>query len=137
MERYKFIEGITSDVMFEAYGRTLNDVFANAAEALFSVMCKLDAIQPKEEKKIEVEADSVDDLMVNWLQSLIASVDIECMFFSRFRITEIDDTHLVAFVSGEPVSREKGSTVVKAVTYHQYEFRKTADGYMCRVSLDI
>ncbi|MBU2561639.1 MAG: archease [Nanoarchaeota archaeon] len=137
MERYKFIEGVTSDVMFEAYGRTLKDVFANAAEALFSVMCRIEAVEPSEEKRIEVDADSVDDLMVNWLQSLIAAVDIDGMFFSKFRITEIGDTHLVAFVSGEPVSMEKGKTVVKAVTYHQYNFEKTTEGYKVRVSLDI
>ncbi|MBW2972455.1 archease [Candidatus Woesearchaeota archaeon] len=137
MERYRFFDELTSDVIFEAYGETLNDVFANAAEAMFHFICKIEQVEPKEEKKVEVEADSVDDLMVNWLQSLIAAVDIEGMFFSKFKITEIDETHLVAFVYGEPVSPEKGGTVVKAVTYHQYSFDKTPEGYKVRVSLDI
>jgi SHS2 domain-containing protein len=137
MQKYKFIEGITSDVMFEAYGKDLKDVFSNAAEALFFVMCRVESVAPKDEKKIEVNADSIDDLMVNWLQSLIAAVDIEGMFFSKFKITRIDDTHLTAFVYGEPVSQSKGKTVVKAVTYHQYEFKKTDKGYKVRVSLDI
>jgi SHS2 domain-containing protein len=135
--KYKFIDSITSDVMFEAYGRTLKDVFANAAEAMFSVMCKIDKVAPKDEIKVEVKADSAEDLMINWLQSLIASVDIEGMFFVKFRITDISDTALTAYVCGEPVSPEKGNTVVKAVTYHQYSFKKAKDGYVCRVSLDI
>jgi SHS2 domain-containing protein len=135
--RYKFIEGITSDVMFEAYGKTLKDVFSNAAEALFTVMCRIESVQPKDEKKIEIDADSLEDLMINWLQALIAAVDIEGMFFSKFKITRIDDTHLTAFVYGEPVSPHKGKTVVKAVTYHQYAFKKSKEGYVCRVSLDI
>ena len=135
--RYKFIEGITSDVMFEAYGKDLKDVFSNAAEALFTVMCRIESVQPKDERKIEIDADSLEDLMINWLQALIAAVDIEGMFFSKFKITRIDDTHLTAFVYGEPVSPHKGKTVVKAVTYHQYEFKKSKDGYVCRVSLDI
>ena len=137
MEKYKFIEGITSDVMFEAYGANLKDVFSNSAEALFSMFCKLDQVEAKDERKIEVDADSLQDLMVNWLQALIAAVDIEGMFFSKFKITKITEKHLTAFVYGEPVSTKKGKTVVKAVTYHQYEFKKTKDGYMCRVSLDI
>jgi SHS2 domain-containing protein len=137
MEKYKFFDEITSDVVFEAYGTSLQEVFANAAEAMFSVICKLDQIEPKEEKKIEVHADSIEDLMVNWLQSLIASVDIEEMFFSKFKITDIDDTHLTAFIYGEPITHEKGETVVKAVTYHQYKFEKTDKGYIVRVSLDI
>jgi SHS2 domain-containing protein len=137
MEKYKFIEGITSDVMFEAYGKDLKEVFSNSAEALFSVFCRIDSVEPKEERKIEVDADSLPDLMVNWLQALIAAVDIEGMFFSKFKITGITGHHLTAFIYGEPVSREKGKTVVKAVTYHQYEFKKTKEGYTCRVSLDI
>ena len=135
--KYKFIDEITSDVMYDAFGDTLKDVFANSAEALFSVICDIRKVAPKVERKIEVSAESVDDLMINWLQALIASVDIEEMFYSKFTITEIDDKHLVAFVYGEEASAGKGKTVVKAVTYHQYEFKKTKKGYECRVSLDV
>jgi SHS2 domain-containing protein len=135
--KYKFIDEITSDVMFEAYGSSLKSVFSNAAEAMFTMFCHIDKVEPKVEKKIEVKADSIEDLMVNWLQALIAAVDIEGMFFSKFKITEIDSKHLVAYVYGENMTRTLGKTVVKAVTYHQYEFKKTKDGYMCRVSLDI
>ena len=137
MEKYKFFDDMTSDVIFEAYGETLKDVFVNAAEAMFHFICKADQVEPKEEHKIEVEADNKEDLMINWLQSLIAAVDIEEMFFSKFTITDISETKLTAFIYGEPVSPEKGETVVKAVTYHQFKFEKTAEGYKVRVSLDI
>ncbi len=137
MEKYKFIDEITSDVMFEAYGKELKDVFENAAEAMFHFICKIDQVSADKEVKVEVKGDSVDDLMINWLQYLIASVDIEEMFFSKFRVVEIDDTHLVAYIYGEEITPEKGETVVKAVTYHQYKFEKTDDGYKVRVSFDI
>jgi SHS2 domain-containing protein len=137
MEKYKFFDEITSDVMFEAYGSDLKEIFANAAEAMFTIICKLDQVEPREERKVEVTADSVEDLMINWLQALIAKVDIDEMFFSKFRITDISETSLTAFVYGEPIAPEKGETLVKAVTYHQYKFKKTKDGYMCRVSFDI
>jgi len=135
--KYKFIDEITSDVMFEAYGSDLKSVFSNAAEAMFTMFCHIDQVQPKVEKKIEVKADSTEDLMVNWLQALIAAVDIEGMFFSKFKITKITDKGLTAYVYGEEMTRELGKTVVKAVTYHQYKFKKTKEGYMCRVSLDV
>lgn len=137
MEKYKFFDEITSDVMFEAYGKDLKEIFANAAEAMFTIICKLDKIEPKEERKVEVEADGVEDLMINWLQALIAEVDIEEMFFSKFKITDITPTSLTAFVYGESIEPEKGETLVKAVTYHQYKFEKTDDGYKVRVSFDI
>ncbi len=137
MEKYKFFDEITSDVVFEAYGKTLKDVFANAAEAMFSMICKVEQIKPEKEVKLEVEGDNAEDMLINWLQALIASVDIEEMFFSKFTITDITDNKLTAFIYGQPVTPELGETVVKAVTYHQYKFEKTEKGYMCRVSLDI
>ena len=137
MEKYKFFDEITSDVIFEAYGKDLKEVFANAAEAMFTVICKLDQVKAEKEVEIEVEADNLPDLMINWLQTLIARVDIDEMFFSKFLVLEISETKLKAVISGEGVVKEKGETLVKAVTYYQYKFEKTDQGYMTRVSLDI
>ena len=135
--RYKFIDELTSDVIFEAYGREKRDLLTNAAHALFDVICKQSEIKPEKELKIEVDGTNSEDLLFNWLQSLIAQVDIEEMFFSKFTIVELTDTKLTAFIYGESITPKKGETVVKAVTYHQFKLEKTASGWMCRVSLDI
>lgn len=137
MERYKFIDKITSDVMFEAYGKTLRDVFINAAEALSSIICKLDKVKPKKAIDIELTESNVEDLMFSWLQEIIAAVDIEQMFFSKFEIHEISEKHVKAKIYGEPITKEKGETVVKSITYHQYKFEKTPNGFKVTVSCDI
>ena len=67
MTKYKFLDNITSDVMFEAYGKDLKEVFENAAEAMFSVICKLDKVEAKKEERFEVKAENVEDLMMNFL----------------------------------------------------------------------
>lgn len=135
--KYKFLDEIKSDVMFEAYGEDLKEVFENAAEALFSVICKIKQVQPKETEEFQIKAENLEDLMLNWLQALIAIVDTEQKFFSSFDIIEIDETHLKAKLKGEPIKPELGGTVVKAVTYYKYKFEKTDDGYKATVSLDI
>lgn len=137
MEKYKFIDDLTSDVMFEAYGKNLKELFANAAEALFSVICQIKEVEPKEKEEFEIKAEKIEDLMINWLQGLIAIVDTEQKFFSKFEIIEIDENHIIARLYGEPIRPELGETVVKAVTYYKYKFEKTKDGYKARVSLDI
>ena len=137
MEKYKFIEDLTSDVMFEAYGRDLKEVFTNAAEAMFSIICQTDKIKPEKAVDITAKAGSAKELMIDWLQELIAAVDTEEMFFSKFEILEIDENHIKAKIYGETVTPEKGETVVKAVTYYKYKFEKTDKGYLARVSLDI
>ncbi|MEA2037811.1 MAG: archease [Nanoarchaeota archaeon] len=137
MEKYKFLDDITSDVMFEAYGKDLKELFQNAAEALFSVICKIKDVKPEETEEYQVKAEKLEDLMINWLQALIAIVDTEQKFFSKFEIIEIDETHIRAKLSGEQIKPELGETVVKAVTLYKYQFEKTKEGYKVRVSLDI
>jgi SHS2 domain-containing protein len=135
--KYRFIDDLTSDVMFEAYGKTPKELFSNAALALFSVICQIKDVKPTKVKVIEVGAKNLKDLMFEWLQELIGIVDTENLFFSKFEILEIDDKHLKAKCWGEEASPERGGTVVKAVTYYKYKFEKTKEGYKVRVSLDI
>ncbi len=137
MQKYKFLDDITSDVMFEAYGKDLKELFQNAAEALFSIICKIKQVKPKETEEFQIKADTLEDLMLNWLQALIAIVDTEQKFFSKFEINEIDETHLKVKLKGEPIKPELGETVVKAVTMYKYKLEKTKEGYKVRVSLDI
>jgi SHS2 domain-containing protein len=137
MEKYRFIDDLTSDVMFEAYGKGLKELFENAAEAMLSVICQLDKVGQKESREVEVKGKDEKDLLHNWLQELIALVDTDGLFFSRFEVREISPKGLKATVYGEEAEPEKGETVVKAVTYYGFAFEKTKKGYRARVSLDI
>jgi len=44
MRKYKIIDDLKSDVMFEAFGKNLKELFENAAEALFSIICDVSSI---------------------------------------------------------------------------------------------
>ncbi|UCD03389.1 MAG: archease [Candidatus Aenigmatarchaeota archaeon] len=137
LEKYRFVDDLTSDVMFEAYGKDLREVFENAAEAMFNIICRLDEVKHSNVVKVEVHGRDERELMINWLQELIGLVDTLSMFFSKFEIKEIDSRHLKAEIYGEDMVPEKGETVVKAVTYYKYLFEKTRKGYRTRVSVDI
>ncbi len=135
--KYKFIEDLTSDVMYEAYGKDLKELFENSALALFSVICKVDQIKDKKARKVEIIGKDLNELMINWLQELISMVDTEGMFFSKFEIDKIDEKSLKAKVYGDDIEPELGETVVKAVTYHKFSLEKVDDKYIVRVTLDI
>jgi SHS2 domain-containing protein len=137
MLKYKFIEGLTSDVMFEAYGKDLKELYANAAEALFSVICQIKKVKPIKKEEFLMKGDKLSDTMWNWLAGLIAIVDTEHMFFSKFEIVEADEFHVKARLYGEEAKPETGETVVKSVTNYKYKVEKTSDGYKAVVSLDI
>ena len=135
--KYKFVDDLTSDVMFEAYGKDLKELFVNAAFALFSVICQIDKVKPKKGRDVEIVGKDKKELMLNWLQELISLVDTEELFFSEFEITEINGKHLKAKCYGEEITKEKGGTLVKGVTYHKFGIEKTNRGYKATVSLDI
>lgn len=137
MEKYRFIDDLTSDVMFDAFGRDLRELFENAAEAMFSVICQLGRVGRGESREVEVRGRDERELLLNWLQELIALVDTEGMFFSGFEVREISPTAMKATVRGEAADPGKGETVVKAVTYHKFSVERTRKGYRARVSLDI
>jgi SHS2 domain-containing protein len=134
---YRFIDDLTSDVLFEAYGKDLREVFTNSAEALMSVICQVSKVRALDSREVEVKGRNEKDLLFNWLQELIALVDTEGMFFSRFDIKQISGKALKARVLGEEADPGKGETVVKAVTYYSFSLEKKDRGYVARVSLDI
>ena len=117
--KYKYIKDLTS------------------AEAMFETICQLDKVKPTKKIEVKIQSDSVEDLLYYWLQHLIALVDIEEMFFSKFEIKEIKDNTLIADVFGEPITPEKGETLVKAVTNYKFSLEKIKQGYKATVSLDI
>jgi SHS2 domain-containing protein len=135
--KYEFVDDLTSDVMFNAYGKDLKELFENSALAMFEIICDIKSVSKKKKLTIEVSANNEKNLLHNWLQQLIALVDTEELFFSDFNIVELSHDHLKAELKGESISPEKGNTVVKAVTNYKFSLEKTKNGYMATVSLDI
>ena len=135
--KYEFIDDLTSDVLFYAYGKDLKEVFENSALAMFTIICDVGKV--KQEKTVNVDVEGMDEssLLYNWLQELIALVDTEECFFSSFNITEISSKKLKAEIFGESLVQEKGQTVVKAVTNYKFGLEKSKEGYKASVSLDI
>ena len=137
MEKYKFIEDLTSDVLFEAYGKSLKELFENAAEALLSVICQLDKVKPKKMEEFEMKGKDLADTMWNWLSGIIAVVDTEQMFYSKIEVEEVDETHVRAKLWGETMRPEIGETVVKSLTNYKYNVEKKDNNYKATISLDI
>ena len=137
MDKYEFIDDLTSDVLYEAYGKDLKELFENAALALLSVVCQIDKVKPGKKEEFQMKGEDLENTMFNWLQGIIAIVDTEAMFFSKVEVTEVDENHVRAKLYGEPIKPELGETVVKAVTYYKYKLEKIKEGYKVTVSLDI
>ncbi|HEY9245886.1 MAG TPA: archease [Candidatus Methanoperedens sp.] len=139
---YKYLEDIAkADAAFEAYGHTLEELFRDAATAMFEVMVDTGSISPVTAMLIELENETVDDLLMEWLSELVYLKDAMGILFCRFDVSieKNDSYELKARVAGEAADREKHilRSDVKAVTYHLFEVGKKGETWRARVVLDI
>jgi len=136
MQKYEFLEH-TADVMFVAYGKTFNELFENAAEALESTMVLLDGVAEAQSTAITVSSDSCENLLYDWLAELLIKFEVE-RFAVRKCFVRIVDLLLTADCLGETVDprRHKLNTEVKAVTYHNLSIVKN-DVYHAEITLDV
>ncbi|MDI6806396.1 MAG: archease [Candidatus Aenigmarchaeota archaeon] len=139
MKKFKFIDITTADVAFVAYGKNLNEIFANAALAMFEVMVNTKQIIPKIKREIEVRGNDLLSLMFNWLNELLIYVDSDNLAFSKFDV-KIDEKNfsLKGICEGEEINPEKHETKthVKAATYHRMKIKKNKQ-WEAQVILDI
>ncbi len=134
MEKDFEIVDHTADVGIIAYGANINQAFANAARALFSLITELDDVAEVLHRDMELTASDEESLLVEWLNELIYLFDVENIIFKRFDITQISDTQLKARSYGEKVdsSKHKLKIGVKAATYHML---KVDRGNGCKVQV--
>jgi len=142
-KRFEFLEH-TADLYIAAYGKTVEEAFANAAAAMFEGMIELDKVKPEIEESVNAEGHDEQALLYNWLEALLVKFDVAGTLYSRFKISPIEKTStgfkLKARIWGEPFDpkRHVSKVGVKAVTYHQMEIlRHKKGGVTVKFILDI
>lgn len=126
---YEYLEH-TADAGMRVWGDSKELLFTNAAIGLFEMMAVIESIDDTTSIDIEVTADSIEMLLVSWLDELIYQHEVEDIFFNRVEILSINSDVLSARVYGEPTNFEKHIvyTEIKAVTYHQLYVREIENG---------
>ena len=86
-------------------------------------MAELDKVGETQSRRIDIEADDIEGLLFEWLNSLLYYFDVEMLLFKRFDIIELEDKNLSALCYGEKydASRHSLKMGVKSATYHQLE----------------
>lgn len=126
-ERYEIIDH-TADIGIRCSGSTMNLAFENAGYAMFDIMCDASSVKPLTTKKVECQANDLEQLLVDWLGELLFICDVDDMLFSDFRV-KITGTSLRASIRGERMdsARHHLKTDIKAITYHMLEVDEAAN----------
>ena len=128
-----------ADVGIIAYGTDVEELFSNAALALFSLITEPERVEEKLHLNLEVSSEDTDSLLIEWLNELIYFFDAKHMLFNRFDIGNVTHNELKATCYGEGFDpmKHKIKIGVKAATYHMLKLDKNGDGYRARIILDI
>ncbi|HMK94431.1 MAG TPA: archease [Candidatus Limnocylindrales bacterium] len=140
--RFEFLEH-TADVYIRAFGKTMEEAYENSALAMFEVMTDTDKVAPMKEESLNVEAEDQYALLYNWLEALLVKFETEGMLYSKFQITDWNETEEIfrfkAKVWGEKFDPQKHTqkVAVKAVTYHRMMVIREKDSVVLEFILDI
>jgi SHS2 domain-containing protein len=138
MKRYETFDH-TADIGVRVFGRTVEEVFANAAYALFDQLTDLRKVGDGAIQEISVEGADREDLLIRWLGELLFLCQGRGYLFKEFSILHLDSNSLRANARGEifDPSRHRFKTEIKAVTYHQVEVKLKDKGWEGKVVFDI
>ncbi len=150
MKTFEIID-ISGDAGIRAYGKTLEDLFTNAAAGMYSLITDPEGIREKREVTVDIESHSAEGLLVSWLNELIFHFDTYGFIGKKIMITEITGgeegqtqgsaptRRLRAVISGEEfdTDRHERRLLIKAATYHQMKIEKEDGFWATNVIFDI
>jgi SHS2 domain-containing protein len=138
MKRYETFDH-TADMGIRVFGQTEQEVFANAAYALFDQLTDLRKVGDRATQEISVEGVDREDLLIRWLGELLFLSQSRGFLFKEFSILHLESNFLRAIARGEifDPSRHRSGIEIKAVTYHQVEMKQKDKGWEAKIIFDI
>jgi SHS2 domain-containing protein len=134
--KFEFLEH-TADAKFRAYGKTLEEAFGNAAEAMFTVMLDISAVKPVVEKKITVSGTDEKSMLYNFLEELLFLLDSQHFFLHSVKSVKISGREVHATVVGDTETEYETHGDVKAITYNEMEITKEKDKVTVQAVVDV
>ena len=144
-KKYEFLSHL-ADAKFRAYGRSLEEVLANAALAMVSLMWESEQIRPVKKEVIKVEASSLEQLTVKFLTEFLYLLDVKSFLLAKVESIKVEEAQnddrkiyrLEAEVAGDNISPEyEIYGLVKAVTYNEIKIEKTDGLWVLEVVVDM
>lgn len=129
----------TADVGIRVRASRWPDLLLTAAEAFYRIQIEPRDFGRSQIRCIELEAESPEQLLLDWLRELLYLFDAERFVMGECQFEECSENRLEAGLKGEIFSPavDGGGSEIKAVTYHDLKVEKTTSGYEAEVVFDI
>jgi SHS2 domain-containing protein len=136
--KYRFTDH-TADFGIQAFGKTMEQVFENAAFAISDLITDTDILQGAHSQTISVTGYDRDDLMVNWLREILYLWNGMGMLVKQTSVKEVTESRLKADITYDLYDKDRHEikNEIKAITYHQLEVNRNKDGWFANFILDV
>jgi SHS2 domain-containing protein len=114
----------TADVALRVWGRTLPELFVAAAEGMFALMGAPERLDS--ERELELEAEDLEALLVDWLNELIYLRDRYQELYSSFDVQVWPSWRLHGVARGGKAKPQ--GALIKAATYHGLTIGRLEEG---------
>jgi SHS2 domain-containing protein len=140
MEKFVYLEH-TADIKFQAFGESLEEVFANSAFALTEIVCK-QKIKSLIKKNFQVEGKDIENLLYNFLEEFLFFLDKESFLLSIIEnvvITKTTDNKYELDVElwGDKSKNYETEGSVKAITYNDMFVKQENNKWIAQVVVDV
>jgi len=155
-EKMKKFEQIDTagDVGLKVWGNTMEELFENAAEGMFTLITDISTVNEHEEREITLNSENKEELFIQWLNELVFLFDTYGFIGKRFNVSlssdeirnpenvKIKTTNMIklnAKVNGGIFNSEinESRLLIKAATYHGLSIEKLNSGWGATVIFDI
>lgn len=133
----------TSDLELLIRGQSEEELFANAALALTSLIVEAGDLRGAVERKVEISSESSEERFLDWLRELLYLLYTKGFLtrgVSGLELATRDDKYVLrAVLSGDTLDRSRHRLLheVKTVTYQEFLYGKKDGSWRARVVFDV
>lgn len=137
MQPFEIIDH-TADVGLAAHAATCEELFANAALGMCSIIGDPNTVGETETREVRVAAPDIAALLATFLAELLYLLEVEHFVCRRAEVEAVTDTDVRAILHGEPISPDHDlHTEIKAVTHHGLAVEQRDGAWHATVLFDI
>lgn len=125
----------TADWAYQVWGKSLEELFREAAYGLYSLAGMQLANESSIHSKIQLQGIDQESLLIAWLNELLYLYENANLGCDRLEFLRLDERCLVADLLCLPITT--WTKEIKAVTYHNLAIRETETGLEVTIILDV
>lgn len=136
---YEFV-GHPSEEMIRVTAQTMEEVFVDAASALFELMTDTGKLKAEQRFPVHLSAPDRILLLIDWLNRLIYLHEVENVFLCKFDVSIQTGSQwsLNAVVYGETITDGMERRLhAKSATYGQIQWHETPQGHQVQFVIDV